>query len=206
MTKLVLLHGLGQTYADWYGVTNNLKQDYMIIDFFTNLDTDSEVTLESIYLEVSKKLDELTEPFYLCGLSLGGLLTLMYITRKRNDSLKGIVVSGAIYKSIPNWLNVFQSFIFKMMPKSKFQSMGLSKKQVINLMKSVNINLETDLAKVELPSLIICGEKDRINMKSSKEINKLIKNSNLQIIDNAGHEINKEQPLKLAEVINSFIN
>lgn len=206
MTKLVLLHGLGQTGADWYGVTNNLKQDYMIIDFFTNLDTDSEVTLESIYLEVSKKLDELTEPFYLCGLSLGGLLTLMYITRKRNDNLKGIIVSGAIYKSIPNWLSIFQSFVFKIMPKSNFQSMGLSKKQVINLMKSVDINLETDLAKVELPSLIICGEKDRINMKSSKEINKLIKNSNLQIIDNAGHEINKEQPLKFAEVLNNFIN
>jgi pimeloyl-ACP methyl ester carboxylesterase len=43
-------------------------------------------------------------------------------------------------------------------------------------------------------------------MKSSKEINKLIKNSNLQIIDNAGHEINKEQPLKFAEVLNNFIN
>ncbi|MFI3604642.1 serine aminopeptidase domain-containing protein [Vagococcus fluvialis] len=159
-----------------------------------------------MYLEVSKKLDELTEPFYLCGLSLGGLLTLMYITRKRNDNLKGIIVSGAIYKSIPNWLSIFQSFVFKIMPKSNFQSMGLSKKQVINLMKSVDINLETDLAKVELPSLIICGEKDRINMKSSKEINKLIKNSNLQIIDNAGHEINKEQPLKFAEVLNNFIN
>ncbi|RCX13106.1 hypothetical protein DFR54_10756 [Vagococcus fluvialis] len=33
MTKLVLLHRLGQTGADWYGVTNNLKQNYMIIDF-----------------------------------------------------------------------------------------------------------------------------------------------------------------------------
>ena len=55
-------------------------------------------------------------------------------------------------------------------------------------------------------TLIICGEKekDNINMKSAKQLNKVIQNSKFKIIENAGHEVNIDNPIKLASIIYDF--
>ena len=47
-------------------------------------------------------------------------------------------------------------------------------------------------------------KKDNINMKSAKQLNKVIKNSKFKIIENSGHEVNVDNPKKLANVIYDF--
>ncbi len=205
MTKLIVLHGLGQTIKDWDNVVKNLDCDCLVFNLFEGITSESTITIESMYSEVSSKLDSINEPFYLSGLSLGGLLALMYTTRNNNRHIKGIIVSGAIYKSIPKWINNIQITIFQFLPKSNFEKMGLSRKQAIDLMKSIDLNLEEDLSKIPLPALIICGEKDKINLKSSKQMSQLIKESELQIVLNGGHELNKDKPLELSKLITNFI-
>ena len=44
MSKIVILHGLGQTTKDWQVVVNYIKNDYQLIDLF-----------EKNYLKKSKK-------------------------------------------------------------------------------------------------------------------------------------------------------
>lgn len=205
MTKLIVLHGLGQTIKDWDNVVKNLDCDCLVFNLFEGITSESTITIESMYSEVSNKLDSINEPFYLSGLSLGGLLALMYATRNNNRHIKGIIVSGAIYKSIPKWINNIQTTIFQLLPKSNFEKMGLSRKQAIDLMKSINLDLEEELSEIILPTLIICGEKDKINLKSSKQMSQLIKESELQIVLNGGHELNKDKPLELSKLINNFM-
>ena len=74
-------------------------------------------------------------------------------------------------------------------------------------MKScVDIDLRKDLKYIENPVLIICGKKDNINKLICSKMNKLISNSEFKIIENAGHEVNMDNPKKLAEIIDNFMH
>lgn len=46
--------------------------------------------------------------------------------------------------------------------------------------------------------------KNNINMKSAIKLNEVIKNSKFEIIKNAGHEVNIDNPKEFADVIYSF--
>lgn len=201
--QVIILHGLGQSSDDWETVSNHVEKETILLDLFdSEID---ELTLASLFTSVSLKLNQIEHPFYLCGLSLGGLLTLMYSTKVENPNLKGIIISGAIYKSLPKWLNLIQNTMFRLLPNAQFLKMGLSRKQLIHLMNSIDIDLEAELSSLKLPTLVICGEKDKINLKSSQKINEFIVSSDFKIIKNGGHELNKDCPIELAEQINSFI-
>jgi len=205
MGKVVILHGLGQTIEDWDSVAENLDNQSIRLNLFEDILSDSVLTIEALYSNVSKQLDEIREPFYLCGLSLGGLLALMYVTKKSNNNIQGIIVSGAIYKPIPRWINYIQNILFYIMPKSTFKKMGLERSQAITLTKSINVDLTKELTKLALPSLIICGEKDNTNMKESTKLNSLIKESTFHVLPNGGHELNKDSPVEFSGLINNFI-
>lgn len=46
--------------------------------------------------------------------------------------------------------------------------------------------------------------KDSANIESANKLNENIKNSELKIIKNAGHEVNIDAPEKFAEIIKEF--
>ena len=96
---------------------------------------------------------------------------------------------------------------YKFMPKRIFEKIGCSKKDMIRLLKSMSkLSIPNKAPNIKCNTLIICGEKekDNINMKSAKQLNKVIKNSKFKIIENSGHEVNVDNPKKLANVIYDF--
>ena len=93
------------------------------------------------------------------------------------------------------------------MPKRIFEKMGCPKKDMISLLDSMkNLSIPEKAPNIKINTLIICGEKekDNINMKSAKQLNKVIKNSKFKIIENAGHEVNIDNSKQLANVIYDF--
>ncbi len=85
--------------------------------------------------------------------------------------------------------------------------MGCSKRDMISLLDSMkNLSIPNKAPHIKSNTLIICGEKekDNINMKSAKQLNKVIQNSKFKIIENAGHEVNIDNPIKLASTIYDF--
>lgn len=91
------------------------------------------------------------------------------------------------------------------MPNSMFNQMGFSKKDFIELSKSmINLDYSFKLKDIDCPTLIICGEKDKANKKASLELSELITDAKLKIIENSGHEVNTDNPKDLADIINSF--
>lgn len=62
------------------------------------------------------------------------------------------------------------------------------------------------LENITIPTLIICGRQDEITpLTQSEAMYKSIKNSELRIIDNAGHVSNLESPVEFNSYINEFL-
>lgn len=71
---------------------------------------------------------------------------------------------------------------------------------------SISNNVGEVADKINIPTLIIAGEKDDItSVKSQVRTSKLFKNAKLEIIKNSGHLTQYEEPKKVAEAIESFV-
>lgn len=93
-----------------------------------------------------------------------------------------------------------------MMPKSAFTKMGCEKKEFISLVNSMsNLKIHDGLDQIACEALILCGAGDKANKKGAVLLNKHIKNSELIIINDAGHEVNTDNPKKLSKLIYDFL-
>lgn len=162
-----------------------------------------EVNYPNLYQAFSEYCKTCSEPFHICGLSLGGILALQYVI-ENPDRVNSVVLIGTQY-AMPKRLLKFQNAIFHIMPDRTFKGMGLNKKEVIGLTSSMmNLDFRQDLHKITCPVLVICGEKDKANKKASLQMKALIPNAELTMIQNAGHEINIDAPEHLGKVLYSF--
>ena len=69
----------------------------------------------------------------------------------------------------------------------------------------MSLDFTDDLGKIHCKTLILCGEKDKANYAASVQLKEKIATSELGVVCNAGHEINKDDPEKLSEIINTFL-
>lgn len=204
--KLIFLHWLGQSTEDWRDVIDELPTaNTLPISLFSGISNTDSVNLNILNKNVSAVLDDLNEPYILCGLSLGSVLVLQQAIRKK-PLLKGIIVSAAQFESPNKILLTIQDLIFRLMPERSYRNMNITKRQIIELVHSLRyLKLKDELSKVTIPSLIICGSKDRINLSASKQLSKIMNQSSLKIISKGGHELNREQPGEFAKAINDFL-
>jgi len=102
---------------------------------------------------------------------------------------------------------ILQNLIFRFIPRKTFEKIVISKEEVIYLTKSImNLNFKKDLEKIKCPTLIICGEKDKANIKASMKLKDLISSSTFKIIKNSGHEVNIDNPKLLGKELNNFLD
>mgnify|MGYP001126767715 CR=1 FL=1 len=202
--KNILVHGLGQNSESWHEVSYNLRKN----GFNTICPNLFEITVtlgnyETMYHAFSTFCNQQEGKLNLCGLSLGGILILDFV-KEYPEKVNSIILIGTPYK-IPKALFKIQSFLFHIMPKRTFEKMGCSKKQFIVLVHSMGkLDFSKDLDNIKCKSLIVCGAKDNVNMKSAKLLNKSIKNSKLKIIWNSSHEVNRDNPKELSNIIYEF--
>ncbi len=201
--KCILLHGLGQNPTDWKDT---------IAYFDDILDVSCPALYEwlsskgadytHLYHGLEKYCEQLEEPFILGGLSLGGVLALQYAIEHR-EKVYALFLIGAQF-SMPKNLLRFQNAVFRLLPNSAFGSMGMEKKDVICLCKSMrNLDFRHNLQDIPCRTLVLCGGKDKSNLSAAIQLEKQIENSELIIIPGAGHELNTE-PTALGETIRSF--
>ncbi len=202
--KYIFLHGLGQTSSSWEKTVDVMdeKLDIDCPNLFTLLQG-RKINYSNLYQAFSEYCKMCDEPLNICGLSLGGILALQYVI-ENPDRVNSVVLIGTQY-AMPKKLLKFQNAIFHIMPNRTFEQTGLAKKDAINLSSSMmNLNFQQDLCKIVCPVLVICGEKDRANMKASLQLEALIPNAKFSVIQNAGHEINIDSPKNLGIALNEF--
>ncbi|EGS30372.1 hydrolase, alpha/beta domain protein [Peptoniphilus sp. oral taxon 375 str. F0436] len=198
----ILIHGLGQDHTSWDKVKEGLKEtkpDMICPNLFDFLQKDA-YDYKTLYENFASQVNQGKDRVNLCGLSLGGLLALDY-AKQYPERVASLILIGVPYK-IPKVLFRLQLLAFRLMPKSRFIKLGFTKEGFIGLLESMkDLEIDGEIEKVNCKSLLLCGEKDTFNKTSSRLFHKRMKNSELKIIRNAGHEVNIENPEALAQVI-----
>ena len=204
--EYLYLHGLGQNANSWNAVTSAVKVlgESICLDFYGMIDGES-ATYSNLYNRFSNKCNVEHKDIVLCGLSLGGVLALNYAL-EYPDKVKALVLIAAQYK-MPKRILKMQNIIFHLMPQTKFQQTGFNKYDFISLCSTMaEIDFSNSLTQISCPSLIVCGEKDKVNKKASVELSKILKHSMFKELPGVGHEVNTESPDKLASLLQEFYN
>ena len=203
--KNILIHGLGQNSQSWDNTSMYLKEnniDIVCPDLF-EITKNTSKDYKMMYNTFSDFCNNQKEKLNLCGLSLGGVLALDFV-KEYPEKVNSIILIGTPYK-IPKALFKLQGLIFHIMPKRGFEKMGCSKREFLTLVNSMsNLDIAKDLETIKCNSLIICGDKDNVNMENAKLLNKSIKNSKFKVINNSSHKVNIDNPKELADIICDF--
>ncbi len=200
----IFIHGLGQTAQSWQKTIDALDAKTNIhCPNLPDIIQNDEVNFPNLYKGFSKYCGNLPGKINICGLSLGSVIALQYAI-ENPDRINSLTLIAAQYQ-MPRKTLTIQNLIFQFLPQKMFVSMGFGKKEFIALCKSMmNIDLTDDLKKINCPVLLLCGEKDSANKKASISLSKSLACSKLIFIENSGHEVNVDNPEKLAAIINEF--
>ena len=107
---------------------------------------------------------------------------------------------------MPKFLLRVQNLVFKFMPKSQFQNIGLTKNDFIILTNSmVNMDFTKDIEKIFCPVLVLCGEKDNVNKTVAVKLTERLPRAKFITINNSKHEVNLDNPNELAKAIKEYI-
>lgn len=199
--KNILLHGLGQSAANWDTTLAGLNGGAERPELAALMENN--VSYPALYMGFCKYCAQFPEKVNLCGLSLGGVLALNYAA-EHAERVNSLVLIAAQYK-MPKALLRFQNALFRFMPNSSFKETGFGKAEFIALSKSmINLDFSADLEKIACPVMVIVGEKDKPNRKAAEEMSRKIRGCEFHIMENSGHEVNVDEPKRLAELLNGF--
>ncbi|MGX7417964.1 alpha/beta fold hydrolase [Carnobacterium gallinarum] len=202
----IFIHGLGQDASSWdetISFMNISKRENIIALDLLSLLMGKPAVYENLYQSLEEYCEAISEPINFCGLSLGAILALNY-TIDNPQKVNSLVLIGGQAK-MPKGLLKAQNVIFQFIPKSFFKKMGFEKKAFLGLTSSmVDLDFSQQLEEISCKTVIICGEKDQANKNAANLLAAKICNAECQFVPQAGHELNKEAPKELAEMLDSF--
>ena len=174
----------------------------------------SEHTLE-LYVDVVRKFIEQLDlkDIILGGHSLGGAVIQSYYFKYPSEvAALFLIGTGGRLRVLPSILkmvkNNFPRFIESMDDNLKNEFLKTDPEVIFNDFKICDgFDTLDKTALINIPCLILVGKEDIMTpVKYSEFFHKKIRNSELVIIENAGHLAMIEQPKKLNEAIENYIN
>ena len=228
---LVLLHGLFGALSNFGDLIDYFK-NYMkvVVPMLPLLDMDILNTSVSGLAKYVNKFIEARgyEDIHLLGNSLGGHVGLVYLLRNEPGQVKTMILTGSsglfengMGDSYPKRGN--REYIKKKTEYTFFDPAMANEElvdevfeitnnrlkviKIIALAKSaIRNNLEDELGKITIPSLLIWGKNDNITPPFvAEEFKKLLPNSELHFIDNCGHAPMMEVPDEFNKILLNFL-
>ena len=202
--KYILLHGMGQNASSWDKTISFLSDSTESVcpelsDFFT----EGNCLYNKMYDAFYDYCNNSSEHLNLCGLSLGAVLALNFAI-DFPQKVNSLILIAPQY-NMPKFLLKVQNVLFKFVPESQFKDIGLTKKDFISLTNSMaDMDFTNGLNKVSCPVLVLCGEKDNVNKKAALKLTEKLPNAKFATIPNSGHEVNVDNPQRLAKTMEDF--
>lgn len=231
---IVVLHGWGSTIITWLKIQDDLAAlGYRVIipdmPGFGKSEWPKEAWDSDRYAEWAAEFirsQKLGEPVYLIGHSFGGALSIKLAVKhpelikklvlvapsrigphklpRKKQFLQKIAKLGRPLKKIPGSSlarRAFYRFIVK--ETDYLRTSGIMSQTMAAVIKE---DLTPILHKVKCPALIVWGDKDKMTpVEGAYILNREIKNSELRIIPDRGHNLNIVVPHELANLIYQFI-
>ena len=204
MAAKIFVHGSGHKAASWEKTISYITDSEGIVcPNLSSILEGKEASYENLYSSFVKYCSEMDGQIHLCDLSLGGILALNFAL-DFPQKVKTLVLIGTPYK-VPKAAFGFQNVIFRFLPNSVFETMAFDKKDTFALGNTMkNLDFSDKVKNVKCPTLILCGKKDRANLKSAVFLSQNIRNAELKIIENTGHVVNEENPKALADILTEY--
>jgi len=228
---ILVLHGWGSQSEKWQKAGELLKEKkFQIIipdlpGFGKSQEPFQPWNLDDYFNFLGKFVQFLKlKKFHLLGHSFGGAVAVKYALKFPEKIEKLILIAPALYRrdslKTKFWRKIAKiSKIFSFGPfycqsrkifykffigKSDYPyAKGIMKETYLKIIKE---DLSGLLEKIQIPTLIIWGEKDDIkNIKEAYLINEKIKNSELKTIPEVGHSPHLEVPEILTKIILEFL-
>ncbi|MBK7958721.1 MAG: alpha/beta hydrolase [Bacteroidetes bacterium] len=226
---ILLLHGLFGALSNFKEVTQYFSKKYKVIipylPLYSNPLTDTSVSglVEFIVKFIQEKK---LENIVIVGNSLGGHVGILYAL-KCMSNVKALILtasSGLFENSLGNSYPKKDYIYIKRKTEETFYDPAVATKELIDeVYKIVNdrekairvlflarsairYNLRSELPKLTIPTQLIWGKHDKITpVFVGEEFHKLLPNSELEIIEKAGHAPMMEQPVEFIAYMEKFL-
>lgn len=194
-----------------HGKSDKPKGDYSI----ETLSNDLHSVIQSLNLERVN----------LVGFSMGGEAALLFALEHPSKVSKLVLVGTTAKMAWPMHFLRFLTYILpyrtileivsrfkyykpsqRIINRNMSRAMQVPKDVTYKCLMEINkYDVRNMLSRIDIPTLIIIGERDKLNFKGSQHLNREIKSSKLQIIANTGHTVMVENPNEFNQLIHQFI-
>lgn len=229
---VILIHGAGGTHVSWPPQIRRLADEKIYaLDLPGHGKSESagKQSIDEYAEDVIAFMKELKiRAAVIVGISMGSAVALTLALKYPKQVLGlGLLGSGSKLRVSPILLetagnpNMFESAV-DMVNENCFSSespqnlMELSKQNMLetrppvllgDLLACNDFDVTSQLENINVPTLIICGAEDKMMpLKFSESLRDGIANSQLHVLDNAGHMVMLEQPDAVADLLKQFID
>lgn len=204
---VVFLHGIGAGPDSWNAQVAALPDGYTgIAPRIAGLtDADGQrFSLTAAATAIRSELDRRgIERAHLCGLSLGAMVATRFAIDSP-ESVASLVLSGSQIRPNPVLMKV-QSAIMRLLPARVVAQPGMSKGRMLAVLRAVGAtDFRGEVAEITVPTLVMCGLKDRPNLPAARALAAGIPGAQLELVPEAGHEWNVRQPDEFSARLNAF--
>lgn len=208
-TPLVLLHGVGQAPMAWEDVVVSLYGSRPLLTPWVPGLKPTETQLlpleqgaaaldQQLMLEGMQQVD-------VCGLSYGAMVATRLAADFPQRVRRLVLIAGQVRP--PKLALRAQSAALKIVPASRLADSGVSKERLLLALEQARaIDLSDVLAKVQVPTLVLVGAKDKANQPGARALAQGIPSTRLQIVEGAGHALNVEAPAALVDLLRTFLD
>ncbi|MFT4030558.1 MAG: alpha/beta fold hydrolase, partial [Protaetiibacter sp.] len=207
---VVFLHGMGESADAWDAQRAALPPgfDSLAVDVFGPGDGSGGVTSFSLDGAADGVLEQIdrhrADNVHLCGLSLGAMIALQ-LALDHPERVRSLTLAAGQVKP-PRALMAVQSAVFRLLPAKVLEKQGARKDVMLSVMRAVSrTDFSSQLDAVSSPTLVLCGEKDRLNMPAARALAAGIRGADLRIIPGAGHQSHTEEPEVFATLLGEFL-
>lgn len=216
---LIFLHGWGRSGSDFDKIATFFNdRTILTIDFPPFGKSQKTIEGWNIFTYVSMLMSLLDEQKIenadFIGHSFGGRILIILSAVKRSLVHSAVLVDSAGIKPRRSIAYKTKLLNYKLLKKMGFEqkSKGSADYQALSAeMKEtfksiVNTHLEEYAKRITSKTLIVWGKNDcETPLYMAKKLHKLIKNSQLEIIDNSGHFSFLDSPLQFFSIVNAFL-
>ncbi len=223
---MVFIHGAGGTHRVWRYQTSAFPGS-LTLDLPGHPNGQGRDTISGYSEFVIRRITERNlQSVVLVGHSMGGAIAIE-IALGHPQLLAGIVLvsSGArlrvtpvikdkLMHEYPHAAEIIAEWAYS--PKTDAKLRRASIQELLEVPATVtygdfeacdHFDRMNDIGQIALPTLIVCGEDDRLTpVKYSQYMKERIRNARLVIIPEAGHSVMLEKPQELNAAIQSFIS
>lgn len=225
MSTIIFVHALGSSSRAWEPQHAGLSDRFRVLapDLPGHGQMPGRFTLEGAAAGVDDLIKSEPEPVALVGISVGATVAMLAAladpTRVSSLILSGgtahapnVGVQRTMMRLMP------QALIVKLMsgmyaggrPEYREQASEdlrtAGKRAFINGLGELgDLDLRPRLTKLRQPALILCGEKDKENIKPAGELATAIPGAERRIVPGAGHIWNLQQPDRFNQTVADFL-